>query len=187
MRKLSNVAMLALVWLVLSLPSPSIAEQTMTETFDSNPEARWRFFSDTVMGGVSAGQVIFETEAGHSYARMTGQVSTRNNGGFIQMRMDLPDAPPADTTGVRLIVRGNDQKYFVHVRTGGTVLPWQYYQAGFDVTRDWTEVYLPFTAFEASGRMLRSVPRADSLTSVAIVAYGRDHMAEIDVRAVGFY
>jgi hypothetical protein len=118
---------------------------------------------------------------------MTGRVSTANRGGFIQMRLDLANPPPNGTKGVRLMVRGNDQRYFVHLRTGGTILPWQYYQAGFDVAGTWVEIRLPFEAFEASGAMLRDVPRADSLTSIGIVAYGRDHDARIDVREVGFY
>lgn len=70
--------------------------------------------------------------------------------------------------------------------TKGTVLPWQYYQAGFDVTGDWTEIRLPFDAFADSGALLRDVPRAGSLTSISIVAYGRNHDAEIDVLEVGF-
>lgn len=159
----------------------------MIEDFKVQPETRWRFFADTVMGGVSTGQVLFVQEGGRTQARMTGRVSTENNGGFIQMQMDLADPPPEGTVGVRLIVRGNDQRYFVHLRTRGTVLPWQYYQAGFDVSRDWVEVRLPFDAFAASGALLRDVPRPGSLTSVGIVAYGRDHEAEIDVREVGFY
>jgi hypothetical protein len=82
---------------------------------------------------------------------------------------------------VRLVLRGNDQRYFVHLRTGGTLLPWQYYQAGFEVTEAWTEVRLPFAAFAPSGALLRRMPRPASLTSVAVVAYGRDHEARIDV------
>lgn len=88
---------------------------------------------------------------------------------------------------MRLVVRGNDQSYFLHLRTTGTVLPWQYYQAGFDVTRSWSEVRLPLDAFVASGARLRTVPRSRSLTSVAVVALGRDHDADVDVREVGFY
>jgi hypothetical protein len=159
----------------------------LIEDFKMQPETRWRFFTDQVMGGVSTGGVDFATEDGHAFARMTGRVSTANRGGFIQMRLDLATPPPEGTTGVRLIVRGNDQRYFVHLRTGGTLLPWQYYQAGFDVTESWTEVRLPLDAFEASGGLLRSVPRPGSLASIAVVAYGRDHDARIDVREVGFY
>ena len=87
---------------------------------------------------------------------------------------------------MRLIVRGNAQRYFVHLRTGGTLLPWQYYQAGFEVTESWSDVRLPLDAFKASGALLRDRPEATSLTSVAVVAYGRDHDARIDVREVGF-
>ncbi|SLN74807.1 Complex I intermediate-associated protein 30 (CIA30) [Roseisalinus antarcticus] len=151
------------------------------------PETRWRFFTDQVMGGVSTGGVTFAQEDGLNFARMTGRVSTANRGGFIQMQLDLVGPPPEDTTGVRLMVRGNDQRYFVHLRTGGTLLPWQYYQAGFEVSESWTEVRLPLVAFTASGALLRSVPKPGSLSSVAVVAYGRDHDARIDVREVGFY
>lgn len=171
---------------------PAMAEKlqgggTTLEDFTMQPETRWRFFSDQVMGGVSTGAIAFEQEADQTFARMTGRVSTANRGGFIQMRLELASPPPEGTTGLRLIVRGNSQRYFVHLRTGGTLLPWQYYQAGFDVTESWTELRLPLTAFVPSAALLRRVPAADSLKSVAVVAFGRDHDALIDVREVGFY
>ena len=159
----------------------------MIENFEIQPETRWRFFADTVMGGVSTGQVTFKTQDEKSYAQMTGRVSIANNGGFIQIRMDLPTSVPAGTQGIRLLVRGNDQSYFVHLRTNSTLLPWQYYQAEFAVTKNWTEIKLPFSAFEASGKILRKTPRAQNLKSLGIVAYGRDHIAEIDVHKVSFY
>lgn len=163
------------------------ADTKSIEEVAMQPDASWRFFTDTVMGGVSTGRVVLTEEDGRPHARMTGQVSTANRGGFIQMRMDLDSPPPEGSTGVRLIVRGNDERYFVHLRTTGTVLPWQYYQAGFDATPRWTEVRLPFDAFRASGALLRAEPRADALRSIAVVAYGRDHAAEIEVREIGFY
>jgi hypothetical protein len=181
------VALVLVALLSLSAAPSAMAEATRIEDFAMQPETRWRFFTDGVMGGVSTGQVAFVQEDGRTHARMTGRVSTANRGGFIQMRLDLAGPPLAGATGVRLVVRGNDQRYFVHLRTSGTVLPWQYYQAGFEVTRSWTEVRLPFEAFRASGALLRSVPRPGSLTSLAVVAYGRDHEAEIEVREVGFY
>lgn len=171
---------------------PASAEEPLSgdaviEDFTMQPETRWRFFTDQVMGGVSTGGIAFAQEDGRAFARMTGRVSTANRGGFIQMRLDLSTPPPKGTIGVRLVVRGNGQRYFVHLRTGGTLLPWQYYQSGFDVTESWSEVRLPFDAFAASGAFLRGVPRPGSLTSVAVVAYGRDHDARIDVREVGFF
>lgn len=169
------------------LAGPALAQGLRIEEFVMQPDASWRFFTDGVMGGLSSGQVRLMAEGGQPFARMTGQVSTANRGGFIQMRRDLDQPPPAATEGVRLVVRGNDQRYFVHLRTSGTLLPWQYCQAGFDTTRRWAEVRLPFAAFAPSGALLRRVPRPDSLTSVALVAYGRDHAAEVDLREIGFY
>lgn len=190
LRGLMSVAFAA-VLLGGALP-PALADGTVTgpsiiEDFTMQPETRWRFFTDQVMGGVSTGGGVFAQEDGMPFARMTGHVSTANRGGFIQMRLDLASPPPEGTIGVRLIVRGNAQRCFVHLRTGGTLLPWQYYQAGFDVTRSWSEVRLPLDAFKSSGALLRDVPEAASLTSVAVVAFGRDHDARIDVREVGFY
>ena len=185
MRGLIPLALAAV--LLCGAPPAASADAAVIEEFEMQPETRWRFFSDAVMGGVSSGKLVFAEEDGQSHARMTGRVSTANRGGFIQMRRDLDSPPPEGTTGVRLVVRGNDQRYFVHLRTAGTVLPWLYYQAGFDVTRSWSEVRLPLDAFDASGALLRATPRPRSLRSVAVVAFGRDHEAEIEVREVGFY
>ena len=173
--------------LILWNSSSALAEASMIDDFKSQPEKRWRFIADTVMGGISTGNVSFLTENKDTYARMTGNVSTQNNGGFIQFRMKLPSPLPKSVVGLRLVVRGNDQKYFMHLRTAGTFLPWQYYQAGFEVNRDWSDVRLPFKAFKASGNFLRAVPQPESLKSVGIVAFGRDHEAEIEVREVGYY
>ncbi len=171
----------------LAMADEPMTGQTFIEDFTMQPETRWRFFTDQVMGGVSTGGVTFVQEDGTPHARMTGRVSTQNRGGFIQMRLDLASPPPEGTVGVRLIVRGNSQRYFVHLRTTGTLLPWQYYQAGFEVSGDWSTIRLPLDAFKPSGSLLLNVPDPESLTSVAIVAYGRDHDARIDVREVGFY
>lgn len=172
---------------VFFAPLMATAGDSVLEDFKSQPETRWGFFTDGVMGGVSLGQASFVAENDDVHAHMTGNVSTENNGGFIQIRMKLPDGAPKDAKGVRLVVRGNNQEYFVHLRTSGTRLPWQYYQAGFDVSNDWKEVMLPFTDFKPSGSFLRAVPRASSLKSIGVVAFGRDHEAEVDIKEIGFY
>lgn len=148
-----------------------------------SPESGWRFFTDQVMGGLSTGGLVFAVEDGQSHARMTGHVSIANRGGFIQMRHDIARPPPPQATGVRLVVRGNGQRYFVHLHSQASVRPWQYHQAGFDVTEVWTVVHLPFATFVAQGGSGPLGP----VTSVAIAAYGRDHAVLIDIRAVDFY
>jgi len=76
------------------------------------------------MGGVSKGQVRFETVDGKQVLKLTGTVSTENRGGFIQARLPLQNPLPETTEGIGLKVKGNNQKYFVHLRTAGSVLPW---------------------------------------------------------------
>lgn len=178
------------ILLALAAPAalpPAGAQPPRSEEFAMQPETGWRFFTDAVMGGLSSGRVEFVTEGGQRHARMTGRVSTANRGGFIQMRLDLPQPPPPGTEGVRLVVRGNGQRYFVHLRTTGARLPWQFHQAGFDATPAWTEVRLPFAAFRPAGGLQAAPPQPETLTSLAVAAYGRDHDAEIELREVGFY
>ena len=159
----------------------------LIDDFKTQPETRWEFIADTVMGGISTGNLTFPQVNGDRRARMTGSVSTRNNGGFIQFRTKLPSPLPNTARGLRFIVRGNNQRYFLHLRTGGTFLPWQYYQAGFEAKREWTEVRVPFEDCKPSGTLLRAVPRPESLKSVGFVAFGRNHEAEMEVLEVGYY
>ncbi|WP_299356756.1 CIA30 family protein [uncultured Shimia sp.] len=163
------------------------ARGQMFEDFEMKPDLRWDFVADTVMGGVSTGSVKFLTEGDVAFARMTGTVSTQNRGGFIQFRRKFEDRLPDEVTGVRLVVRGNAERYFVHLRTTGAMLPWQYYQSGFESKPGWQEIRLPLSSFDSSGSMLRNTPRAGTIISVGVVAYGRDYDALIDVREIDFY
>ena len=173
--------------LMFVVPSFVRANDNLIESFQFQPDRRWQFIADTVMGGVSTGKLEFIHDNGDIYARMTGDVSTENNGGFIQFQMKFVNPLPEEALGLRLVVRGNIQRYFVHLRTSGTFLPWQYYQAGVDVTKRWKEVLLPFKDFEASGAFLKAAPSPEELQSIGVVAFGRDHKAEIDVLEVSFF
>lgn len=161
------------------LPALILASSAMADPVTiadlSRPDApRWRFFTDGVMGGVSTGQATIADGA----LTMQGDVSTANNGGFIQARLEDVRLPP-DATRITARVRGDGQTYFLHLRTTGTMLPWQYYQAAFTAPTAWGEITLHLSDFKPSGRMLRGAPRAGDVRSVALVAYGRDHAADV--------
>ncbi|RMA43616.1 CIA30 family protein [Rhodophyticola porphyridii] len=141
----------------------------------------WTYLADTVMGGVSEGNAALHGEA----LRLSGSVSTENRGGFIQARTALPDGLPPAATALRLRVRGNEQRYFIHLRTTGSRLPWQYYQAGFDAPLDWVDVTIPLADFTPSGGMLRARIRPEDIRSLGLVAYGRDHQADVSLAALG--
>jgi hypothetical protein len=163
------------------------AGDMLIDDFSTNPQLRWAYLSDQVMGGVSEGSVEYRKQEGESFAHLTGRVSTENNGGFIQVRTRINKGTTGTVAGVYLKVRGNSQGYYIHLRTAGTMLPWQYYQASFDTTEEWQTIRLPLSAFERSGNWLRSKVKASSIRSLGVVAYGRDHQAEIDVAEIGFY
>lgn len=156
-------------------------------SFSLSDQSRWDYFSDQVMGGVSEGRVDFEQIDDRPVLHLSGIVSTANRGGFIQARTSLDTPLPASAQGVILDVRGNNQTYFVHLRTRWTLLPWQFYQASFEVSDSWQEVRIPFDEFAPEGRLLPRTFDVDIVKTLAIVAYGRDHSAELTVRAAGFY
>ncbi|NNK78404.1 MAG: NADH ubiquinone oxidoreductase, partial [Litoreibacter sp.] len=81
----------------------------------------------------------------------------------------------------------NGERYFIHLRTGATLLPWQYYQAPFESSTDWQTVEIPFDAFKPSGRLLPGRIKPDGVQSIGLVAYGRDHEADLWVSALGTY
>jgi len=172
------------------MPTPAPAQPVMLENFNKGAQDRWEYIADTVMGGVSEGRVQFVTADDQTVLKLSGNVSTQNNGGFIQARLPLQEALPESAQGIWLKVRGNNQPYFVHLRTSGTLLPWQYYQAKFEVSDTWQVVRLPWSAFEPSegfsSVLLRETPLATKIKSIAIVAFGRDHQADVEVAEIGY-
>jgi len=172
---------IAALAMILALAAPP-ANATEIDDFSGDPAARWGFFTDQVMGGVSTGETRFSGGA----LQLTGDVSTANNGGFIQARLRLAERMPEGARAVVLRVRGNGARYYVHLRTGGTMLPWHYYQAPFETSADWTEVRLPFSAFVPSTRMVRRSPDPASVRSIAVVAYGADYRADLSVDWIGY-
>ena len=142
----------------------------------SRPDGRsalgtaWRAFTDQVMGGVSTQSVGRETVEGEPALRLRGEVRLDNNGGFVQVALDL--GGPRDASafeGLRLRVRGNGERYAVHLRSRDTRLPWQYYEAAFTAGPQWSEVELPFDDF--APQALRTPLDRRALLSVGIVVF----------------
>ena len=148
---------------------------------------QWSYFADTVMGGVSQGTAKFENSGPNKTIRLTGEVSTANNGGFIQVRSSIPQELAKGKTGIKIKVKGNGDQYFLHIRNSSTRLPWHYYQLRFDTSKAWTEVILPFDAFIKSSSFLRTSMNHDTIKTIGIVAYGKDYSADVSVMSMEFY
>ena len=160
----------------------------------------WKYQSDQVMGGVSEGDASLVQDGDMFFFRLTGDVSTRNNGGFVQFRskISLFNKPEmfqlihnADKDGqelevVRFNVRGNCERYHVMIRTYSTWSPSDYYYHTFDTSPDWKQVDLPFSEFRRSKSGDMDLG-ADQMRDFAVVAYGRDFKSDVSVSNISFY
>ena len=160
------------------------SENNLRDNFD-NPSS-WRYIADDVMGGTSSGKVEFTIIDGKSNALLTGNVSTENNGGFIQIRKELNDINLSKAESIRIVARGNNERYYIFLRTTGTILPWQYYSYEFNVKNEYNEFIMPIRDFKKSGMLLANQINPKKITSIGIVAYGRDHYAELYVKELEF-
>ena len=146
-------------------------------------ENNWAYLADTVMGGVSQGSAEFAAGA----LRLTGQVSTKNNGGFIQVRTRVDPIEPKDKTGIKIKVKGNGNVYYLHIRNASARLPWQYYTASFHTSEKWKEVIIPFEDFEKSATFMPKKLKTNSIRTIGLVAYGKDHNADVSIANLEFY
>ncbi len=149
----------------------------------------WRLMTDQVMGGQSAGSIGYDTRLGRTALVLSGQVSTRNNGGFIQAVCDISQQLAgniAQCGGVRLVVCGNGHAYNLHLRTDELLLPWQSYRAQFTTRPDWQIIELPFEKFIAY-KTDTSLNLEQRLKRIGVVAIGEDFVADIAIGEIGFY
>ena len=149
----------------------------------------WQYISDQTMGGVSDGQAILDKDGDMIFARLTGNVSTANNGGFIQIRTNFSFVDLINTNkdlkGVLLNTKGNGETYHIFIRTSEDRSYRDFYSATFTANDNWEIVDLPFTEFKHrySNRSLDG----NDIRTFGIVAYGRDFFSDVSVSEISFY
>ena len=154
----------------------------------TNQSQNWYFITDQVMGGVSTGKFTVEKVDGVICYRMIGDVSTKNNGGFIQIRAKLnPEINSKEYDGIYLKVYGNEKNYNLHLRTGLTLAPWQYYSYTFSTTKNWSEIRAPFEKFKKSNFYQPNSILGQNIKSVGVVAGFDDFRSDICLSEIGFY
>ena len=189
--KISKVCYFLSLLVMIILSSKAIAnEEDLTFPFTADSGKYWQYVSDRVMGGVSDGQVTLEQDGEMYYARLTGNVSTKNNGGFIQLRSGVSfsnsEKDGKNLRGVRLNVRGNGETYYIHIRTNESWSPSDYYSTTFIADSEWKMIDLPFNIFERRWSNDSSLD-AKKIRSFGIVAYGRDYISDVSVSTIEFY
>ena len=148
----------------------------------------WAFFTDGVMGGLSEGKAIISKVEGENCYHMTGNVTTENNGGFIQIRNQLkPTISTKNYEGIYLKVYGNKEDYSIHIRTALTMAPWQYYKYSFNSRNKWNIIKAPFNQFKKSNSYQPSTLIGQNIKSIGLVAGFKDFKADICLSEIGFY
>jgi hypothetical protein len=152
---------------------------------------QWEGFTDQVMGGVSEMSVTRVSDSEGNRIRMKGKVSLKNNGGFIQIRLKLTSSMvPFDGgryEGIRVSVRGEGSGYYIFLRTTATIFPWKYYAAPVPVTDRWQSVEIPWSAFKPGDYGNLAPLKVSKIKSLALVAYGKEFDADIELKEIGLY
>jgi hypothetical protein len=148
----------------------------------------WQLFTDQVMGGISEGTMVRETIAGRAAIRMRGDVSLENNGGFVQIALDLrPDGGVADASawsGIEFDVFGNGEVYGVHLRTDALARSRQSYRQNFKAFAEWRTFKLPFDNFVLSRT---DIPLdTHRLRRIGLVAIGRAFSSDLALGGLRF-
>ena len=188
-----------LIFLAL-IPFTPYAQGILSFPIEPNMAKEWKYQSDQVMGGVSEGHASLMQDGDMFFFRLTGDVSTENNGGFVQYRskVSLFNKPEmfhlihkaykdgVELEGVRLNVKGNGETYHVMIRTYYTWSPSDYYFHIFDTSPNWQQVDLPFHQFKSSKYRQRGL-EVDQIRDFAVVAYGKDFKSDVSVSEISFY
>jgi hypothetical protein len=148
----------------------------------------WRYVADTVMGGVSTGALSRGLHYGKQALHLTGAVSLENNGGFVQMALDLaPQGQVLDASrfaGLSLLLHGNDAPYNIHLRSPDMPRVWQSWRAQVHVPARWVHIFVPFSDFTPHRTDLPVQPAR--LSRIGLVAIGREMRADLALARLEF-
>ena len=178
-----------LVIMSVIISSIAFAKDDITIPFTEENAKYWQYISDQTMGGISNGQAILDKDGDILFARLMGNVSTANNGGFIQIRttfsfIDLINSNK-NLLGVRLNTKGNGETYHIFIRTSEDRSYRDFYSATFIANDNWEIVDLPFTKFKH--RYSNKSLDGNDIRSFGVVAYGRDFFSDVSVSEISFY
>lgn len=107
----------------------------------------WYVVDDGVMGGLSEGAMSLNSKGNGVFS---GDVSTRNNGGFSSIRYNFETMDASDFTHVVLKVKGDGKSYQFRIKESRRQR--HSFIASFQTSGDWETIRLPFKDFYAGFR-----------------------------------
>lgn len=131
---------------MISLISPD--KSTMIYDFQANKTVQdWYVVDDGVMGGLSEGSIRINSDGNGLFS---GEVSTRNNGGFSSVRHNFEKLDASPYTHVVLRVKGDGKSYQFRIKESRR----QRYSfiSSFETSGEWETIRLPFKEFYAGFR-----------------------------------
>lgn len=148
----------------------------------------WQLLSDAVMGGVSSGCMTSVVVSGRPAIRMQGAVSLDNNGGFVQIALDLvPGGGIFDASrflGIEIDSLGDGEEYGLHLRTSDLSRPWQSYRASITAGDTWKTIQVSFLDFLPHRT---DVPlNVRRLRRLGVVAIGRQFNPDVCIGGIRF-
>ena len=185
---LAGLLFLCPIQILMSAENVLIIDDRKTGDLHATSGNEWNLVTDGVMGGVSKGQLSVESIEDRPCLHMRGDVSLENNGGFVQITLNLSDnviQNIPEYSGVLVEVYGNNEQYNIHLRTEDIWLPWQSYRATFTATPEWKTIHMPFSEF--SPHRIDKALDIKRLKRIGLVALGRKYHADRYIGKVGFY
>jgi len=167
---------------------PLILDDRCSESLLATNGAGWKAITDTVMGGVSSGELMPTMMEGRNCLRLTGQVKLENNGGFVQASLDLSEMgllDASDYAGIEIEVFGNSEIYNLHLRTDDTRVVWQSYRNSFRAWPTWQNLRVPFENF-LPHRIDKPLDKS-KLRRLGVVAIGREMLADVCIARLALY
>lgn len=134
----------------------AVFDFSLSDSAGGSTMAGWSVVNDTVMGGVSSGQLAMED----GLMIFSGELSLDNNGGFASVRSPVIESRStqssnmswADRSGPRIVVQGDGRTWTVEVRTDDESGGWI---ATLPTSPDSiTDVTIPWTSFKPVTRFL---------------------------------
>jgi hypothetical protein len=172
----------------LGIQGPSVRAEQLVDVYRASEDvaSSWAAISDQVMGGVSTAALRQSERNNSPCTCLTGRTSLENNGGFVQMKLDIgPSWSGADYKGLFIELCGAAHEYNLHVKTAQLEKPWQSFRCALQVRSQWTRFIVPYEQLHAHRTNAELEPAG--IKSVAVVAIGAVFDVDVCVRRFGFF
>lgn len=172
----------------MHIHGPDVREEQLVDVYRARhgEQSPWMVISDQVMGGVSTGGLRQGERHGAVCTCLSGRTSLENNGGFLQMKLEIdPGLGCAEYVGMFIELCGAAHDYNLNVKTSQLEKPWQSFRTTLPVKPEWTRFLIPYAQLSPHRIDVEFAP--EQIRSVAVIGIGEAFDVDVCVRRFGFY